>query len=302
MVNHHYGTLFAMRTATPLALLLSVLVAAGLLAGPAQAAPTVDEQIRSAAEAKGVEVGVFARDLATGRVIASVGADQRFPVLSMSKVYLAAAVLDAARRGLLRLDTPVAVRRQDIVANSPVTQTRVGKTMTYPEIATAALQQSDNTAANLMFAAIGGPTAVTAFALTAGDTATVMVRTETALNSAYPGDIRDTTLPQAWASGLQSLMTGNRLDPRDRDTLVGWMSGTRTSDKRFRADLPAGWTSADKTGTGDYGTANDGGVLVGPRGQRILLVVQTRVSRFDADATPADAVIGSIAASVARSV
>ncbi len=150
-----------------------------------------------------------------------------------------------------------------------------------------------------MFAAIGGPTAVTAFALTAGDTATVMVRTETALNSAYPGDIRDTTVPQAWAAGLQSLMTGNRLDPRDRETLVGWMSGTRTSDKRFRADLPAGWTSADKTGTGDYGTANDGGLLIGPNGQRILLVIQTRESRFDADAAPADALIGSIAALVA---
>ncbi|MEH3155524.1 MAG: class A beta-lactamase [Gordonia paraffinivorans] len=291
-----------MRISRPLAVLLRVLVAVGLVAAPAQAAPSVDAQIRSIAEAKGVEVGVFARDLATGRVITSVGADQRFPVLSMSKVYLASAVLDAARRGLLRLDTPVPVRRQDIVANSPVTGTFVGKTMTYPEIAAAALQQSDNTAANLMFAAIGGPTAVTAFALTAGDTATVMVRTETALNSAFPGDIRDTTIPQAWAAGLQSLMVGNRLDPRDRATLVGWMSGTRTSDKRFRADLPAGWTTADKTGTGDYGTANDGGLLIGPNGQRILLVVQTRASRLDADATPADAVIGSIAGLVARSV
>lgn len=297
---YRYGTLFAMRIVTPFALLLSALVAVGLLSGPAQAAPSVDAQIRSAADAKGVEVGVWAQDVATGRVIASVGADQRFPVLSMSKVYLAAAVLDAARQGRLRLDAPVPVRRGDIVANSPVTQTRVGKTMTYPEIATAALQQSDNTAANLMFSAIGGPAAVTAFALTAGDTATVMVRTETALNSAYPGDIRDTTVPQGWAAGLRSLMVGNRLDPRDRDTLVGWMGGTRTSDKRFRADLPAGWTTADKTGTGDYGTANDGGLLLGPNGRRILLVVQTRASRFDADATPVDAVIASIAALVAR--
>ncbi|GAA1883698.1 class A beta-lactamase [Williamsia serinedens] len=290
-----------MRTVSPLAVLVPVLVALGVVAAPAQAAPSVDDQVQAIATSSGVEAGVYAQDLVTGRVIASVGADQRFPVLSMSKVYLAAAVLDSARRGLLRLDTPVPVRRQDIVANSPVTQTRVGKTMTYPEIATAALQQSDNTAANLMFAAIGGPTAVTAFALTAGDTATVMVRTETALNSAFPGDIRDTTVPQGWAAGLRSLLTGTRLDPRDRATLVGWMQGTQTSDKRFRADLPSGWTSADKTGTGDYGTANDGGLLLGPTGQRILLVVQTRASRFDADATPADAVIARIAALVARS-
>ncbi|MFD0924865.1 class A beta-lactamase [Williamsia deligens] len=291
-----------MRTFRPFAALLPVLVAVGLTTAPAQAAPSVDMQIRSLAAAAHVDVGVWARDLTTGRVIASVDADRRFPVLSMSKVYLAAAVLDAARHGRLRLDTPVPVRARDIVANSPVTQTFVGRTMTYPEIATAALQRSDNTAANLMFAAIGGPAAVTAFARSVRDPATVMVRQETALNTAIPGDLRDTTVPQAWAAGLRAVMVGDRLDPRDRATLVGWMRGTRTSDKRFRANLRAGWTSADKTGSGDFGTANDGGLLIGPRGQRILLVVQTRNSRVDPDATPNQDIIGRVAALVARAV
>ncbi|MGZ8177149.1 class A beta-lactamase [Williamsia sp. SKLECPSW1] len=284
------------------ALLVPAALAAGLTAAPAHASPTVDAQIRSLSSASRLDLGVWARDLTTGRVIASTGSDHRFPVLSMSKVYLAAAVLDAARHGRLRLDSPVPVRREDIVTHSPVTQTRVGRTMTYAEIATAALQQSDNTAANLMFAAIGGPPGVTAFARSAHDPATVMVRQETALNSAIPGDHRDTTVPQAFAAGLRAVMVGTRLDPRDRATLVGWMRGTRTSDERFRADLPAGWTSADKTGSGDYGTANDGGLLIGPRGQRILLVVQTRRSSVDPDATADQVVIGRVAALVARSV
>ncbi|MGJ0118065.1 class A beta-lactamase [Williamsia sp. MIQD14] len=296
-----------MRTTRSLAVVLLVIVGAvsALVAPPAQAAPpistpSVSTQIRADAARAGVSIGVWARDLRTGRVIASVGADRRFPVLSMSKVYLAAAVLDAARHGRLSLTARVPVRASDIVANSPETGKHVGGSMTYPEIAVAALHLSDNTAANLMFTAIGGPRGMTAFARSAGDPATLMVRTETSLNTAFPGDIRDTTVPQAWATGLRAVMVGTRLDPRDRTTLVGWMRGTRTSDKRFRADLPTGWTTADKTGTGDYGSANDAGILIGPGGQRILLVVQTRSARDIPDAAAADAVIARVAARVAR--
>ncbi|KQR96385.1 hypothetical protein ASG12_19680 [Williamsia sp. Leaf354] len=283
--------------------LVSVSLISGVLAASASAAPqpiSIDAQIVASAKRAETTIGVWARDLRTGRVIAAVNAGERFPVLSMSKVYLAAAVLDAARHGRLLLTRPVPVRASDIVANSPETGKHVGGTMTYPEIAVAALQLSDNTAANLMFAAIGGPRALTAFARSTGDPATLMVRQETALNTAFPGDVRDTTVPQAWAAGLRAVMVGTRLDPRDRTTLVGWMRGTRTSDKRFRADLPAGWTTADKTGTGDYGSADDAGLLIGPGGRRILLVVQTRNARDVPDATAADTVIARVASLVAR--
>ena len=37
------------------------------------------------------------------------------------------------------------------------------------------------------------------------------------------------------------------------------------------AGLPEAWTSADKTGSGDYGSTNDIGIAYGPDGRKLLL-------------------------------
>jgi beta-lactamase class A len=52
------------------------------------------------------------------------------------------------------------------------------------------------------------------------------------------------------------------------------MRGNATSS--MRAGLPPGWTTADKTGAGGYGTSNDIGIAYGPNGQQLLLSVMTR--------------------------
>jgi beta-lactamase class A len=49
----------------------------------------------------------------------------------------------------------------------------------------------------------------------------------------------------------------------------------------MRGGLPPGWTSADKTGGGDYGSTNDVGVAYGPAGQRVLLALMTRSQAND---------------------
>lgn len=41
------------------------------------------------------------------------------------------------------------------------------------------------------------------------------------------------------------------------------MRGNATSALSVRAGLPLGWTTADNTGTGDYGSTNDIGVAYG---------------------------------------
>ena len=46
----------------------------------------------------------------------------------------------------------------------------------------------------------------------------------------------------------------------------------------MRAGLPDGWTTADKTGNGDYGSTNDVGIAYGPAGQRLLVAIMTRVA------------------------
>ena len=72
------------------------------------------------------------------------------------------------------------------------------------------------------------------------------------------------------------------------------MRGNETSS--LRAGLPADWTSADKTGSGDYGSTNDVGIAYGPDGQRLLLVVMTRSRVDDRKAVNLRPLIGELTA------
>jgi len=71
------------------------------------------------------------------------------------------------------------------------------------------------------------------------------------------------------------------------------MRGNLTS--RVRAALPPGWTIADKTGTGDYGSTDDIGIAYGPNGERVLLSLMTRSQAPDPNADPLRSLIVDVA-------
>ena len=81
--------------------------------------------------------------------------------------------------------------------------------MTLAELSAAALQYSDNTAMNKLIAQLGGPGGVTAFARAIGDETFRLDRTEPTLNTAIPGDPRDTTTPRAMARTLRPAYAGS---------------------------------------------------------------------------------------------
>jgi len=81
------------------------------------------------------------------------------------------------------------------------------------------LTMSDNTAANLVLQALGGPEKVTLFARGLGDDVTRLDRWETELNEAVPGDNRDTTTPNEMVKNLQNLLLGDVLSRKSRDQL-----------------------------------------------------------------------------------
>ncbi len=64
---------------------------------------------------------------------------------------------------------------------------------------------SDNTAMNKLIAQLGGPGGVTALPRAIGDETFRPDRTEPTLNTAIPGDPRDTTTPRAMAQTLRQL-------------------------------------------------------------------------------------------------
>jgi beta-lactamase class A len=261
------------------------------LAEPAAPRPRLDDSIAALEQRHNAFAGVFAADLDSDRFVAH-RADDPFAMCSTFKAYASARVLEKSASGELKLTDPVPITASDIVPNSPVTQTRVGQTMTLAELCQAALQRSDNAAGNQLLKAIGGPGAITALARTVGDDKTRLDRWETDLNSAIPGDPRDTATPRALGTGIRRLLTGDALGAAQRKQLEDWMRGNQTSSMRAR--LPPRWTSADKTGSGDYGSTNDVGVAYSPNGQRALLAFMTRSATDDPKAQDLRPLIGEL--------
>ncbi|WP_116950531.1 class A beta-lactamase [Jiangella endophytica] len=285
------------RTLLRLGLAVPLAASAGVLGGGTAGATGSGEDpaVRELERTHDVVLGVSATNLATGAQLAHRAGD-RFPILSVFKSVVAAAVL----RDLddARLDHRVWYPPADILLNSAITAEHVDTGMTVAELCDAAIRYSDNAAGNLLLREVGGPRGLTAFARSLGDRATRLDRWEIELNSAEPGDVRDTSTPAALARTFAGLLVGDLLRPADRRRLRNWMLANTTSGPRFRDALPDGWLLADKTGAGDYGTNNDAGVAWNPAGEPIVIVAMSR--RTERDAERVDAALADVARLVVR--
>lgn len=219
----------------------------------------------------GGRLGVFILDTSNGRSLA-YRAGERFPMCSTFKLLAVGATLSRIDAGKERLDQRIRYTSADLLEYAPVTRAHVRQGfMTLGDLCKAAIELSDNTAANLILRTIGGPPAVTAYARSLGDNVTRLDRKEPELNSSIPGDPRDTTSPQAIARDMQALVLGNALSTSSREHLRSWLIGSQTGTTCIRAGVPKTWQAGDKTGSGRNGTRNDVAVIW-PQGGAPLIV------------------------------
>ena len=231
-------------------------------------------QMAQIERALGGRMGLFAFNTADHSQL-RYRAGERFPVCSTFKVLLAGGILKRSTRTAGLMQRRIHYTRHDLASYSPISEKHVGEGMTVADLCAAAIQYSDNTAANLLMKLLGGPASVTAFARSLGDHHFRLDRWETALNTCVPGDLRDTSTPEAMGRDLERLALGKALGPRQRAQLQNWLRGSTTGATRIRAGVPAGWQVGDKTGTGDYGTANDLAVLWPPHRAPIIAAIYT---------------------------
>jgi len=274
---------------------------AGLIGGSAasgRGAATARDRLRALESKAGGRLGVAALRVKDGAAV-SHRADERFAFCSTFKGIAVPAVLKRSETEPDLLTRRIAYGKDRLVPYSPVTEKHVGVGLTVAELCAAAIQYSDNTAANLIIDLLGGPAAVTRFARSIGDEMFRLDRIETALNTAIPGDPRDTTTPAAMTRDLQRLALGDLLGGPQRARLVDWMTGNKTGDKRIRA-AARDWPVADKTGTGGYGTTNDIGIVWPPRKSPIVMTIYFTQARQDA--APRDDVVADAARIVVESL
>lgn len=213
--------------------------------------------------------------------------DELMPQQSVSKLWVAMAVMDAVDRGQLRLDDRVTLTRADLtVFNQPIAAS-IGQgsfTTTIADLLDRQMRRSDNTANDYLMRKVGGPQAIRNFIAAKGfgairfgpgekylqaKTAGLTWRPEfvdnqafrdaraklgdaarTAAMDAYIADPPDGASPIAIARALLRLKRGDILSPSSTRYLLNLMATSLTGPQRLHGGVPSSWRFAHKTGTG----------------------------------------------------
>jgi len=228
-------------------------------------------------------LGVAVRDAQTGQTVTFNG-ERRFPLQSVFKAPLGAAVLSEVDKGRIRLDEVVTLRDIDLSPPfSPIAEAWPQRTdYTIAQLLEAASGTSDNTAADVLLNKIGGPGALTAWLTLKNIHDFRIDRYERQLQpeisgmasfradwrgpayrpvlmavpeatrrramADYLADPRDTATPGGAVRFLAALQAGQLISRASTDRLLAIMTATTTGQGRLKAALPAGATLAHKTG------------------------------------------------------
>ena len=246
----------------------------------------LDEKIGDIAERAQpglIDVGVLNID---GGESWAFNAEHRFPLQSVFKAPLGAAVLAEVDAGRLSLDETIVIAEKDLSPPySPLADAWPGRdAYTVRELLVLAVGGSDNTAADVLMRRIGGPGVVQAWldknkirelridryerelqtdvaglisfrpqwkgeAAFAAAIAAVPEPQRRAALEAYLRDPQDTATVSGALTFLQKLATGQLVTTPSRDLLLRIMTETTTGQGRLKAGLPEGARLAHKTGT-----------------------------------------------------
>ena len=120
-------------------------------------------RILSLEQRTGSRIGVAALDTRSGKRL-DYRSEERFPMCSTFKFLAAAAVLKRVDEKQEQLDRFIRYEAKDILEYAPVTKAHLNDGgMALGALCAAAIEQSDNTAGNLLLDTIGGPVGLTNF-------------------------------------------------------------------------------------------------------------------------------------------
>jgi len=242
-----------------------------------------EDRIAAIEQRTGARIGVAALDTGSGTRF-EYRSEERFPMCSTFKFLAAAGVLKRVDERQEKLDRFVSYSARDILEYAPVTKAHLKDGgMTLGSLCAAAIEQSDNTAGNLLLDTIGGPAGLTKFARSIGDGTTRLDRKEPELNNAVAGDERDTTSAAEMCANVQKLVLGNVLSESSRRQLEDWLQHNETGTLMIRAGVPKTWTVGDKTGRCGNGATNDVAIIRPPGRVPVLVAIYSIGSTSSAD-------------------
>lgn len=237
------------------------------------------------------------------------------PQQSVSKLWVAMTMLDAVDRGKMTLNDAVTIGQNDLTLfHQPLAYMLKDGVYTtdVADLFHRAMTESDNTANDAVLRRVGGPEAVRGFlarrfipnirfgpgerllqSRTAGlvwDQKLSIGRNFYSARANLPRAVREKALddylanppdgaaPSSITLALAKLKAGEMLSPASTSYLLSTMHEAKTGPQRIKGGVPAGWTYAHKTGTGQELAPrstgyNDVGVMTAPDGTSYAVAV-----------------------------
>ena len=223
-------------------------------------------------------------------------AGQHFPQQSVSKLWVALAVLEAVDAGRLKLDQTVRIMPDDLTLFNQPIATLVdddGYETTVLDLLNRAMTKSDNTANDRLLSLVGGPDKVRAMLVAKGLSGIRFGSGERAMQSKVAGltwdqsyskgfafqaarakltpearlkaletyleTLPDGATPQGIVSALAKLKRGELLSASSTQLMLSMMDEAITGKQRIKGGVPYDWKYGHKTGTGQSLSGRDTG-------------------------------------------
>lgn len=256
------------------------------------------------------QIGIAVLDHRTGEQW-GINQNTPFPMMSVFKAPVAAAVLARVDAGKYDLANRIELNPADFVEGSAVPSIGDALKASHThfelrELLAAAVSQSDNTSVDALIRLLGAPSDVTNYLQSkhiagmhmetgeqgyaeeaehlspgakppAHETENQTLAREKEGYLAVLADPRNQSTPVAAIDFLTKLADQQLLSPRSTELLIDMMR-KQTLPSRLRAGLPSGFELADKCGTtspvnGKTAVWNDIGIVTGPDGHQLMIAV-----------------------------
>lgn len=220
----------------------------------------VSGDMEEIAVASGMDVSAVAIDLETGEY-AGVRGNESVPSASMIKMIVAAAFLEAVAQGECSLDESYTLQESDIVGGTGSLQgLGAGATVSYRDLVTKMISESDNTATNVLINACGGMGAVNAEAKKLGMPGTRLNRMMMDTVAMEQG-IENYVSADDLAVLFRMVYSGTFVDSESSELMLQALE-QQTDNAGIPQGLPPDIVFAHKTGT--LATVrHDGGIVEG---------------------------------------
>ncbi len=239
-----------------------------------------------------------------GRDTLSFHGDRRFPLQSVFKFHIAAAVLQLIDQGRFALTDSIELRGAQLLPGlwSPLREEHPdGGRFTIATLIRYSVAMSDNAACDALLRLTGGPAEVERFIKKTGIADIAIAINEEEMQKNWEQMFRNWTTPKAATDVLKVFYenTNKLLSKESYEFLLNVMRETETGQKRLKGQLPKGTAVLHKTGSSGTNSAgmteavNDIGIVVLPDDRYFYISVF--VSRSKENSETNEQIIAEIA-------